>query len=69
MAFNDGAILASTDPVVLRDIVRNERIPRSVRQVLPIEAGTNDIVVLLVVLALIGLPARRLGMRGIGQGF
>ncbi len=25
-----GTILASTDPVVLRDVVRNERIPRSV---------------------------------------
>ena len=34
MAFIGGAILASTDPVVLRDIVRDQRIPRSVRQVL-----------------------------------
>jgi NhaP-type Na+/H+ or K+/H+ antiporter len=41
-----GTILASTDPVVLRDVVRDERIPRSVRQALNIEAGTNDIVVL-----------------------
>ena len=33
IAFMGGAILASTDPVVLRDIVRDSRIPRSVRQI------------------------------------
>src|SRR3712207_6679501 len=32
-----GTILASTDPVVLRDVVRDSRIPRSVRQALNIE--------------------------------
>jgi sodium/hydrogen antiporter len=50
-----GAILASTDPVVLRDIVRDERIPRSVRRALGIEAGMNDIVVLPIVLILIAV--------------
>jgi len=50
-----GTILASTDPVVLRDVVRNERIPRSVRQALNIEAGTNDIVVLPILLVLIAI--------------
>ncbi len=50
-----GAILASTDPVVLRDIVRDERIPRSVRRALGVEAGMNDIVVLPIVLILIAL--------------
>ena len=55
VAFIGGAVLASTDPVVLREIVRDERIPRSVRQVLKIEAGTNDIVVLPVVLILIAV--------------
>lgn len=55
MAFAGGAILASTDPVVLREIVRDQRIPRSVRQVLKIEAGMNDIVVLPVVLVLIAI--------------
>ena len=39
VAFTGGAILASTDPVVLREIVRDRRIPRSVRQVLSIEAS------------------------------
>jgi NhaP-type Na+/H+ or K+/H+ antiporter len=50
-----GTVLASTDPVVLRDVVRNKRIPRSVRQALSIEAGTNDIVVLPVLLVLIAV--------------
>jgi NhaP-type Na+/H+ or K+/H+ antiporter len=50
-----GTILASTDPVVLRDVVREERIPASVRQALNIEAGTNDIVVLPTLLILIAL--------------
>ena len=36
LAFIGGAVLASADPVVLREIVRDERIPRSVRQVLKI---------------------------------
>src|SRR4029079_13056550 len=50
-----GAILASTDPVVLRDVLRDERIPRSVRRALGVEAGTNDIVVLPIVLILIAV--------------
>ncbi len=50
-----GTILASTDPVVLREVVSDERIPRSVRQALNIEAGTNDIVVLPILLILIEL--------------
>lgn len=50
-----GAILASTDPIVLRDVVRDERIPRSVRRTLTIEAGTNDIIVLPLVLIAIQL--------------
>ena len=55
LAFAGGAILASTDPVVIREIVRDQRIPRSVRQVLKIEAGMNDIVVLPVILVLIAV--------------
>ncbi len=54
-AFIGGAVLASTDPVVLREIVRDERIPRSVRQILKIEAGTNDVVVLPVIIVLIAV--------------
>ena len=55
IAFAGGAVLASTDPVVLREIVRDERIPRPVRQVLRIEAGMNDVVVLPVILVLIAV--------------
>jgi NhaP-type Na+/H+ or K+/H+ antiporter len=50
-----GAVLASTDPVVLRDIVRDQRVPRSVRRALSVEAGMNDLVVLPIVLVLIAL--------------
>jgi NhaP-type Na+/H+ or K+/H+ antiporter len=56
-----GAILSSTDPVVLRDVIRNPKIPRPVRQALSVEAGTNDIVVLPVVLVLIGLARGKIG--------
>lgn len=56
-----GTILASTDPVVLRDVVRNERIPRSVRSALKIEAGTNDVVVLPILLVLIALANAEAG--------
>ena len=58
VAFAGGAILASTDPVVLREIVRDVRIPRSVRQILKLEAGMNDIVVLPVILVLIAVALR-----------
>ncbi len=64
LAFIGGAVLASTDPVVLRDIVRDERIPRSVRQVLKIEAGMNDLVVLPVVLVLIAVATDQGGSVG-----
>jgi NhaP-type Na+/H+ or K+/H+ antiporter len=59
-----GAILASTDPVVLRDVLRNSKIPRAVRQTLSIEAGTNDLVVLPIVLVLIAIARGRLSSAG-----
>ena len=52
MAFLLGAVLSSTDPVVLRDVVRDRRLPSSVRQALKVEAGTNDVVVLPLVIVL-----------------
>ena len=69
VAFTGGAILASTDPVVLREIVRDRRIPRSVRQVLSIEAGMNDIVVLPVVLVLIAVALGNVGNAADWAGF
>ncbi len=59
-----GAILASTDPVVLRDVVRDPRLPRAVRQALSVEAGTNDVVVLPLVLVLLAVALARAGTPG-----
>jgi sodium/hydrogen antiporter len=56
-----GAILASIDPVVLRDVTRDERVPRSIRQALTTEAGTNDVVVLPAILILTTLSLGRAG--------
>jgi NhaP-type Na+/H+ or K+/H+ antiporter len=56
-----GAALASTDPIVLREVLRDPRIPRSIRRVLNVEAGMNDIVVLPIVLVVIALLAGRIG--------
>src|SRR5919201_83942 len=50
-----GAALASTDPIVVRDVVRHEQFPRPVRRTLTIEAAMNDVVVLPVVLILIAV--------------
>jgi NhaP-type Na+/H+ or K+/H+ antiporter len=64
VAFMGGAILASTDPVVLREVLRDERIPRSVRQILQVEAGMNDLVVLPVLLVLIAVAGDKAGSVG-----
>jgi cell volume regulation protein A len=50
-----GAVLASTDAVVVRDIVRDRRLPRSIRNVLSFEAGVNDVVVLPLILVLLAV--------------
>lgn len=60
-AFLLGAALASTDPVVLRDVVGDERIPSSVRRALTVEAGTNDLIVLPPVLVLAAVAAGDVG--------
>ncbi len=59
-----GAILASIDPVVLRDVVRDDRVPRSIRQTLTTEAGANDIVVLPIILILSTLALGQSGGAG-----
>ncbi|HEX8731491.1 MAG TPA: cation:proton antiporter [Ktedonobacterales bacterium] len=64
-----GAILASTDPIVLRDITRDERVPLAVRRTLTIEAGTNDIIVLPIVLIVIQLSLAPAGGIGYWIGF
>lgn len=45
-----GAALASTDPVLLRGLLRERSIPGSVRQALKLESGFNDAVLLPIVL-------------------
>jgi NhaP-type Na+/H+ or K+/H+ antiporter len=56
-----GAILSSIDPVVLRSVVSDERVPRSIRQGLTTEAGTNDIVVLPIILILVAISLGEMG--------
>ncbi len=45
-----GAALASTDPVMMRALLRQSAVPRSARVALGVESGLNDVVVLPVVL-------------------
>lgn len=45
-----GAALASTDPVLLRGLLRREDIPSAARQALRLESGLNDVVLLPIVL-------------------
>ncbi|HEY7033833.1 MAG TPA: cation:proton antiporter [Thermomicrobiales bacterium] len=52
LAFLVGAVLASTDAILLRDVLNSRIVPRSVRHTLRIEAGANDVIVLPVMLAL-----------------
>jgi NhaP-type Na+/H+ or K+/H+ antiporter len=44
-----GAALASTDPVLLRGLLRRRDIPETARQALQLESGLNDVVLLPVV--------------------
>lgn len=45
-----GAVLSSTDAVLLRDVLDDKRVPRSIRTTLGVEAGTNDVIILPLVL-------------------
>ena len=44
-----GAALASTDPVILRSVLRSRALPPKVRTALRVESGTNDVVLLPIV--------------------
>src|SRR5581483_6424831 len=44
-----GAALASTDPVLLRGLLRRSDIPSTARQALRLESGLNDVVLLPIV--------------------
>ena len=45
-----GAALASTDPVLLRGLLRRPDVPSDARQALRLESGLNDVVLLPIVL-------------------
>jgi NhaP-type Na+/H+ or K+/H+ antiporter/rhodanese-related sulfurtransferase len=45
-----GAVLSSTDAVLLRDVLNDKRVPKSIRNTLSVEAGTNDVIILPLVL-------------------
>lgn len=45
-----GAALASTDPVLLRGLLRRQDLPADARQALRLESGLNDVVLLPIVL-------------------
>lgn len=50
-----GAALASTDPVLLRSLLRRQDISRVTRQALQLESGLNDVVLLPIVVVAIAL--------------
>ena len=53
-----GAALASTDPVLLRSVLRNRAFPAAPRVALRIETGMNDVVLLpIVVLSMIAMQS------------
>ena len=54
-----GASLASTDPVLLRGLLRRQDVPSTARLALRLESGMNDVVLLpIVVLSMMFLPGR-----------
>src|SRR4051812_2119326 len=68
-----GAALASTDPVLLRTLVRHPSLPPSAKLALRLESGMNDVILLpIVVLCMLTLrsgmiaPAREIGSRAVG---
>jgi NhaP-type Na+/H+ or K+/H+ antiporter/rhodanese-related sulfurtransferase len=63
-----GAALASTDPVLLRGLLRRDEIPSAARQALRLESGLNDVVLLpIVVIAMWFLGGREGGASHLGH--
>ncbi|HEX6863922.1 MAG TPA: cation:proton antiporter, partial [Thermoanaerobaculia bacterium] len=54
-----GAALASTDPVLLRGLMRRPELPSSTRLALRLESGLNDVVLLPIVLVAMALLGGR----------
>jgi NhaP-type Na+/H+ or K+/H+ antiporter len=65
-----GSALASTDPVMLRTLIRRSSVPAVVREGLRLEGGINDVVLLpviaLSILGLTGGGAAELGRHAVG---
>ncbi|HEX6104635.1 MAG TPA: cation:proton antiporter [Gemmatimonadales bacterium] len=67
-----GASLASTDPVLLRTLIRHPALPARARLALRLESGMNDVILLpIVVLSMLALrngmaPAAEVGERIVG---
>jgi NhaP-type Na+/H+ or K+/H+ antiporter len=67
-----GAALASTDPVMLRGLIRRSSVPAPVREALRLEGGINDVVLLpIIVLCILALTltdnlAAELGRHAVG---
>ncbi len=60
-----GAALASTDPVVLRSLLRSRAVPENARLALRLETGMNDVVLLpIVVLAMLAIGVDPHGATG-----
>src|SRR6185503_7911927 len=63
-----GAALASTDPVLLRTLMRTPSFPATTRVALRLESGMNDVVLLpIVVIAILALRPAGLGGGEIGR--
>ena len=57
-----GAALASTDPVLLRTLIRHPNMPPTARLALRLESGMNDVILLpIVVLSILALQSRSAG--------
>ena len=67
-----GAALASTDPVMLRGLIRRSSVPAPVREALRLEGGINDVVLLpIIILGILALGesenlAAELGRHAVG---
>lgn len=59
-----GAALASTDPVLLRGLLRRRDISNTTRQALQLESGLNDVVLLPIVVVAIALTGHHLHSSG-----
>jgi sodium/hydrogen antiporter len=61
-----GAALASTDPVLLRGIIRSPQLSSPVRQALRIEGGLNDVVLLPIIIVAIAAATQHTQVNGAG---